>query len=190
MEFKKPTNNTEKIDDFINEADEQLNEQTTPKKGRCAVGTKLSKELKVKIKKRFPTYTLNKFIELALTTEISHIKDEVLVTIYDQAKWHNTSMSEFVKFKMGLIESCTPSDPKELAHIKNYIIFVSPEKKEKIQQIADMLDISILTYSNIKILATYELKDIFTFEELMQFKAEAMNYDLELDEYIAMRIKG
>lgn len=190
MEFKKTSNNTDKIDDFIAKAEQQKEQKIPPKKGKTAVGTKLSKELKVKIKKRYPTYTLNKFIELALTTQIPHIKDEILVTIYDQSKWHNTSMSEFVRFKMGLTESPLPHDQKELAHMKNYIIFMSDEKKEKVKKTADSLDISILTYSNIKILATYELKDIFTFNELMQFKAEAMNYDLELDEYIAMRIKG
>ena len=99
-------------------------------------------------------------------------------------------MSEFVRFKMGLIEAPQPNDPKDVQHIKNYIVFVNDSKKEKIRQIAESLEVSILTYSDVKILATYELKDIFTFDELMQFKAEANNYDLDTDEYIAMRIRG
>ncbi|CUU87629.1 Uncharacterised protein [Campylobacter hyointestinalis subsp. hyointestinalis] len=188
MKFKRTTNATDKLDEFIAGADSQ--KEPPQKKGRTAVGTKFSKELGIKIRKKYPTYTLAKFIELALTTPIAHIKDEVLITIYDQAKWHNTSMSEFVRFKMGLSEAPQPKDPKEKEHQKNYIVFVSEAKKEKIRQIAESLEISILTYSDVKILATYELKDIFTFDELMQFKAEANNFDLDLDEYIAMRIRG
>ena len=188
MDFKRTSNSTDKLDEFIAGADSQKEQST--KKGKVSVGTKFSKELGIKIRKKYPTYTLAKFIELALTTPIPYIKDEVLVTIYDQAKWHNTSMSEFVRFKMGLIEAPQPNDAKEKEHQQNYIVFVSEAKKEKIRQIAESLEISILTYSDIKILATYELKDIFTFDELMQFKAEANNFDLDLEEYIAMRKKG
>ena len=188
MDFKRASNSTEKLEEFIAGADTQ--KEAPAKKGKVAIGTKFSKELAVKIRKKYPTYTLAKFIELALTTPIPHIKDDVLITIYDQAKWFNTSMSEFVRFKMGLIEAPQPNDPKDVQHIKNYIVFVSDSKKEKIRQIAESLEVSILTYSDVKILATYELKDIFTFDELMQFKAEANNYDLDTDEYIAMRIRG
>lgn len=188
MEFKRTTSTTDKLDEFIAGADSQ--KELPAKKSKEAVGTKFSKELGIKIRKKYPTYTLAKFIELALTTPIPHIKDEVLITIYDQAKWHNTSMSEFVRFKMGLSDAPQPNDPKDVHHTKNYIVFVSEEKKEKIRQIAESLEISILTYSDVKITATFELKDIFTFDELMQFKAEALNYDLDTDEYIAMRIRG
>ena len=188
MDFKRASNSTDKLDEFIAGADTQ--KEAPAKKSKVAIGTKFSKELAVKIRKKYPTYTLAKFIELALTTPIPHIKDDVLITIYDQAKWFNTSMSEFVRFKMGLIEAPQPNDPKDVQHIKNYIVFVNDSKKEKIRQIAESLEVSILTYSDVKILATYELKDIFTFDELMQFKAEANNYDLDTDEYIAMRIRG
>lgn len=72
----------------------------------------------------------------------------------------------------------------------NYIIYISHENKELIRKIADNLGVSMATYSEIKLTATYELKDIFTFDQIMQFRAEAMNFDLELEEYIAMRIRG
>lgn len=196
MDFKRANNSTANLDEYAQ--DIELNEPQkakyklarTPKSNRVAVGVKFSKELSVNIRKKYPTYTLAKYIEMALTTQVPQIKDEILITIYDKAKWHNTSMSEYVRFKMGLKEAPQPNDPKDKQHIKNYIIFVTEEKKEAIRKKAESLDISVLTYSDVKILATYELKDIFTFDELMMFKAEANNYDLELDEYIAMRIRG
>ena len=120
MDFKRASNSTDKLEEFITGADTQ--KEAPAKKSKVAIGTKFSKELAVKIRKKYPTYTLAKFIELALTTPIPHIKDDVLITIYDQAKWFNTSMSEFVRFKMGLIEAPQPNDPKDVQHIKNYAV--------------------------------------------------------------------
>lgn len=132
--------------------------------------------------------SLTQFIELALITNIPHIKEEILPFIYQQSKWHNMDMDNFVKFKMGLMESPIPNLDKK----NDRIIGLKTNKinKKIINEKAQNLNISRIKYSEIKIKATYELKDIFTFEELMQFKAEAINYDLELDEYIEMRIKG
>ena len=61
-------------------------------------------------------------------------------------------------------------------------------KKDKIKQIAESLKLSILTYSQNN--SNLRVKRHFTFDELMLFNAEANNYDLDLDEYIAMRIMG
>lgn len=188
MNFKKTTNSIENLDSFINGAETQ--KELSSKKGKESFGAKFSKELGVKIRKKYTTYTLAKFIENSLVSQIPYIKDEVLVWIFDQAKWYNTSMSEFVKFKMGLIEAPQPNDEKIKERMTNYIIYISHENKELIRKIADNLGVSMATYSEIKLTATYELKDIFTFDQIMQFRAEAMNFDLDLAEYIAMRIKG
>ena len=64
MDFKRTSNSTDKLDEFIAGADSQKEQST--KKGKLSVGTKFSKELGIKIRKKYPTYTLAKFIELAL----------------------------------------------------------------------------------------------------------------------------
>lgn len=190
MDFKKTTNSINNLDEFIDGAEIQKEKKQIKKDNKVSLGTKSSKEIAIKIRKKYSSYSLFKFIEIALTTQIPYIKDEAIVTIYEQAKWHNISMSEFVKFKMGLIEKPHPNEKKEIEHLRNYVIYVDKKKKEKICQIADNLGLSIMAYSEIKIKATYELRNIFKFEEIMQFKKDAKNYELDLDEYIEMKIKG
>lgn len=186
MNFKRTTNSTENLDEFIDGAETQRE----PKKQKkdVFIQVRLSRELGDKIRLKYPLMSLTKFIEQSLMTEIPHIKEEILLFIYEQSKWYNMNMYNFVKFKMGLSEAPEPTFEKE----NNRIIGLKTNKinKKIIEERAYNLNISRILYSEIKIKATYELKDIFTFDELMQFKAEAMNYDLELDEYITMRIKG
>lgn len=186
MNFKRTTNSTENLDEFIDGAETQRE----PKKQKkdVFIQVRLSRELGDKIRLKYPLMSLTKFIEQSLMTEIPHIKEEILPFIYEQSKWYNMNMYNFVKFKMSLSEAPEPTFEKE----NNRIIGLKTNKinKKIIEERAYNLNISRILYSEIKIKATYELKDIFTFDELMQFKAEAMNYDLELDEYIAMRIKG
>ena len=64
MDFKRASNSTDKLEEFIAGADTQ--KEAPAKKSKAAIGTKFSKELAVKIRKKYPTYTLAKFIELAL----------------------------------------------------------------------------------------------------------------------------
>ncbi|MCI6641492.1 MULTISPECIES: hypothetical protein [Campylobacter] len=188
MNFKRTTNSTENLDKFIDGADTQKEKSANTKE---YVVTKITKELSKQIKLKYPKMPLTKYIEQALLIEISHIDESILLTIFQQAEWFDTSITDFVRFKMGLIEAPQPNDPnKEVEKFTNKIILVTKENKEKIKQNAKNIGLSVYQYSMIKILATYELKDIFKFDELMQFKAEAMNYDLELDQYIAMRIRG
>lgn len=188
MNFKKTTNSIANLDKFIDGAETQKEKMANKKQ---SVVTKISKELSEKIKLKYPKMPLTKYIEQALISEIPHIKEDILPTIYQQSEWFDTSMSGFVKYKMGLMEAPEPNDPnKKEENFTNKILYVIKETKEKIKENAKYIGTSVYNYSKIKILATYELKDIFTFDELMQFKAEAMNYDLELDEYIAMRIRG
>ncbi|CUU72912.1 Uncharacterised protein [Campylobacter hyointestinalis subsp. hyointestinalis] len=188
MNFKRTTNSTENLDAFIGGADTQKEKKET---NTSFINVKISIELGEKIKQKYPILSVSKFVEQALITDIPHIKEEILPFIYQQAKWHDMKMDDFVKFKMGLTESPQTIEPNKVEQkLKNRGLRINNESKEKITKKAQNIGLKILAYSEIKILATYELKDIFTFEELMQFKAEAMNYDLELDEYIAMRIKG
>ncbi|QKF65173.1 hypothetical protein [Campylobacter corcagiensis] len=188
MNFKRTTNSTENLEDFIDGAETQ--KDTKKQKRDVFIQVILSRELADKIKKRYPKISLTKWVEQALMTEILHIKDELLSFIYQKAEWHNIGIKKFIKFKMGLTEA--PQSNKTNEEEKNRAIGIRTNKNNRqiIQNNAKNLGMSIRAYSEIKIKASYELEDIFTFEELMQFKAEAMNYDLELDEYIAMRIKG
>ena len=187
MNFKRTVNSTANLDEFIAGADSQKDVVSK----RVSVVTKISKELSNKIKIKYPKMPLTKYIEQALMLKIPHINEDILLTIYQQSKWFDTSMTDFVRYKMGLMEAPQPNEPnKSEEKLENKILFVSNENKNTRKTNAKSVGLSLYGYSEIKILATYELKDIFTFEELMQFKAEAMNFDLELDEYIAMRIKG
>ncbi|PSM51240.1 hypothetical protein CBLAS_1440 [Campylobacter blaseri] len=188
MNFKKTTNSIENLDAFIDGAETQKERKEI---NTSFINVKFSIELGEKIRQKYPILSVSKFIEQSLITDIPHIKEEILPFIYQQAKWYDIEMDDFVKFKMGLTESPQTIEPNKTdAALKNRGLRISNENKEKIIKKAQNIGLKILTYSEIKILATYKLKDIFTFEELMQFKAEAMNYELELDEYIAMRIKG
>lgn len=187
MQFKRTDNKTDKLDSFIDGADEQK-QKKEHHKGLVPVSVKFAKENKIEISKRYPTYTLTKFIEQSLLNPIEYIKDEILVTIYDRAVWHNTTISDFVRFKMGLIEVPTPIDIRQNKTIKQHLIYTSPEIKEKIQQISKNLRLSVSKYSQIKISATLELKNAFSFEEIIRFKQEAMNYELELEDYIKERL--
>lgn len=190
MDFKRTTNSTANLDEFINGAETQIE----PKKrnNKVTINVKLSRELGERIREKYPKISLTKWIEQALIQEIPHIKENVLPFIYQKAEWHNMTIQNFVKFKMGLLDTPQSKTPKDKKENIRYIGIKTQNKenKEAIKRNAENLGLKLSVYSEIKILATYELKDIFTFEELMQFKAEAMNYDLELDEYIAMRIKG
>lgn len=190
MDFKRTTNSTANLDEFINGAETQIE----PKKrnNKVTINVKLSRELGERIREKYPKISLTKWIEQALIQEIPHIKENVLPFIYQKAEWYNMTIQNFVKFKMSLLDTPQSKTPKDKKENIRYIGIKTQNKenKEAIKRNAENLGLKLSVYSEIKILATYELKDIFTFEELMQFKAEAMNYDLELDEYIAMRIKG
>lgn len=188
MDFKRTNNSTVQIDDFQN-AEESKSAKNKPAKDKIGITIKYPRELRVKIRKKNPAYSLNQYLTMALIMPIENIKEEILATIYSQAKWRRTSMSEIVRFKMGLKEAPQPNDPNDIQHIKDHTIFLKQEEKDKIVENAKRLKLSIKAYSEIKIVADYELKDIFTFDELMLFKAEALNFDLDIDEYIAMRIK-
>ena len=63
-------------------------------------------------------------------------------------------------------------------------------KEDKIKQIAESLKLSILDIFTKQNPSNLRAKRHFTFDELILFNAEANNYDLDLDEYIAMRIMG
>lgn len=186
MNFKKTTNSIANLDKFIDGAETQ--KEPIKQKKDIFIQVRLSRELGDRIRLKYPLMSLTKFIEQSLMTEIPHIKEEILPFIYEQSKWYNMNMYDFVKFKMGLSEAPESDFKKE----NNRIIGLRTNKlnKEIIEEKAYNLNISRILYSEIKIKATFELKDIFKFDELMQFKAEAMNYDLEPDEYIAMRIRG
>ncbi|MBK3498156.1 hypothetical protein JJB27_03575 [Campylobacter fetus subsp. venerealis] len=186
MNFKRTTNSTANLEEFIDGADTQR-EQKKEKKD-IYINVKLARELADRIKLKYPVLSLTQFIEQALMEEIPYIKEEILSDIYQQSKWHNMEMEDFVKYKMGLVETPEPSHEEE--NVRRIGLKTNKENRKIIKEKASSLHLSVLMYSEIKIKATYQLKDIFTFDELMQFKAEAMNYDLELDEYIAMRIKG
>ncbi|AHE94534.1 TPA: hypothetical protein RPW15_001999 [Campylobacter fetus subsp. venerealis] len=188
MNFKKTTNSIENLDAFIDGADTQKDTSIDKK---VSVVTKISKELSNKIKLKYPKMPLTKYIEQALMVKIPHINEDILLTICQQAEWFNTSIADFVRYKMGLMEAPEPNElNKNEEKLENKILYVSNDNKKIIKRNAENIGLSLYRYSEIKIKVTYELKDIFTFEELMQFKAEAINYDLELDEYIAMRIRG
>ncbi|HDX6250501.1 TPA: hypothetical protein RQJ16_001890 [Campylobacter fetus subsp. venerealis] len=191
MDFKRTTNSTANLDEFINGAETQ-NESIKKNETYLYVHAGFSKEIGDRIKQKYSKMSLTKWIEQALIQEIPHIKENVLPFIYQKAEWHNMTIQNFVKFKMGLLDTPQSKTPKDKKENIRYIGIKTQNKenKEAIKRNAENLGLSVRSYSKIKILATYELKDMFTFEELMQFKAEAMNYDLELDEYITMRIKG
>lgn len=189
MNFKRTTNSTQNLEDFIDGAETQ--KELIKGNDKTTVSVKISKELGEKIRKKYPIINLHSFIKQALIEEIQYIKEETLPFIYQKSKWHNMDMINFVKFKMGLMEAPLTSNLNNEKEKVRYIgIKTNIEEREKIKKNAQNLGLSLGFYSEIKILATYELKNVFTFDELMQFKAEAMNYELELDEYIAMRIKG
>ena len=52
MDFKRISNSTDKLDEFIAGADSQ--KEQSIKKGKVSVGTKFSKELGIKIRKKYP----------------------------------------------------------------------------------------------------------------------------------------
>ena len=52
MDFKRASNSTDKLEEFIAGADTQ--KEAPAKKSKVAIGTKFSKELAVKIRKKYP----------------------------------------------------------------------------------------------------------------------------------------
>ncbi|WP_252903510.1 hypothetical protein [Campylobacter hyointestinalis] len=135
MNFKKTTNSIENLDAFIDGADTQKDTSIDKK---VSVVTKISKELSNKIKLKYPKMPLTKYIEQALMVKIPHINEDILLTICQQAEWFNTSIADFVRYKMGLMEAPEPNElNKNEEKLENKILYVSNDNKKIIKRNAE-----------------------------------------------------
>ena len=190
MEFKKSKAGA--FDTFVENADTQV--ESKPKKKSqydAYLQTKMPKQLKLKIKKQIKgVYSLAQFIKNSLISDIEHFSNLNILQIYQKSMLEKTTMRSFVRAKLGLDKNMERLNalPSDNADVNNLIV-ISKSEKETIEEIARSLGVSCLQYSKIKMIATYELSDIFNFDELMELRAEAKKYELELDDFINLRLK-
>lgn len=168
--------------DFIQKAE--------PKKKLIHLQTKMPKQTKLAIQKEIKgVFSLVSFIKNSLLEELKYFSNEDLILIYKKASWQKVSMKDYVKEKLGLIELAQQKDILEDNKDINSLIVVKEEEKKAIEEIAYSLKLSCLQYSKIKLIATYELKDMFSFEEIVKLHQEAKKYNISLKEYISLKLK-
>lgn len=181
MEFKRT-----KIENFIqNNADELNKKEQT--KNEAHLQTKMPKDIKLNFKKQIKgVWTMASFIKNALINEIEYFDNREILKIYQKANLAKISMRDFVKLRFDLIK-----EAKNYKESKDELtlIVISPNDKEKIEQIARNLGISCVAYTKIKLIATHELTEIFSFDEIIKLKKEAENFNLNLNEYIKLKVR-
>lgn len=189
MEFKKAN---AKLDNFIEAADEQSVSKSQKINKKNIIYVKIPKELKKRIEEFISNsiLTMKDFIIQALLDNMEFFDDKDLLFIYQKAAFEKTTMRDYVRYKLGLLDFLEHNNIEPKDYVNVILQQVNKETKEEYEQRYKNLNIQNFQYALIKITACFELKSFLSFEEFTKLKKEAQKLGISVKEYIHRKLRN
>ena len=185
MKFKKVKLN-DKTENFVDSATGEIKNETAPR-----FNVKISADMFLWLTEKAKQWIFNKsqLLSSLYFNKNDYFNDLDMIKVFDKAKAANMGIRDFIAYKLNLKDKTSIKSQAHKIEQKHLVgVYVDIKKRKEANMIADSVNLSIQNYGYLKVLFAMETEDLLSFEEMVKIKKEAEKYQLEVGQYIALRV--